>query len=104
MRMDKRFLIEVAKPRLRLDGLLEDVDPVDKRSPGRRRDQAAQHPERGRLAGAVGAEESKDLAAAHLEAHAIHRADDAEALDELPGLDRNHHRQVTSAVAFSLSP
>src|SRR4029434_10392981 len=41
----------------------------------RRRDQAGQHPDRGGLAAAVGAEQAEDLAAAHLEVEVLHRHD-----------------------------
>ena len=40
-----------------------------------RRDEAGEHLDGGRLARAVGAEEAEDLAALHVEAHALHRLD-----------------------------
>ena len=43
-------------------GVAADVDAADRRRAGRRLQQAAQHPDRRRLAGAVAAEEAEDLA------------------------------------------
>ena len=49
----------------------EDVAADDARLPAARRQQPGQHPDRRRLAGAVGAEESEDFAFAHVERDAI---------------------------------
>src|ERR1035441_3449916 len=51
------------------------VDPGDRGLAAVRADQRGQHPERGRLPGAVGTEETEDLAALHGEVHAADRVD-----------------------------
>ena len=51
--------------------------------------QAAEHLDRGGLAGAVGAEEAVDLAVAHLEIDTLHGLEATEALSEGPGADRD---------------
>src|ERR1035441_1559651 len=51
------------------------VDPGDRGVAAVRADQRGQHPERGRLPGSVGTEETEDLAALHGEVHAADRVD-----------------------------
>ena len=53
--------------------------------PGRRRDQGGQHPQGGRLAGAVGAEEGDELAAVDLEVEAADGLDRLLVAGEVPG-------------------
>ncbi len=52
----------------------------------RRRDQRRQHPDDRGFAGAVGTEQSEDLAATDFEADFIDRGESAEALSQLFGL------------------
>src|SRR6266699_2335387 len=62
-----------APPHLR--GGAPQVHPGDRGVAAVRADQRGQHPERGRLAGPVGAEEAEDLTALHGEVHAADRID-----------------------------
>ncbi len=58
-----------------LGGIAPEVHPGDRGVAAVRADQRGQHPERGRLPGPVGPEETEDLAARHGEVHAADRVD-----------------------------
>ena len=62
------------------------------------REQAAQHAERGRLAGAVGPEQAEDLAALDLEADVIDGGESAEPPDQIVDLDHRLVRGHRSVV------
>jgi hypothetical protein len=67
--------------------------PADAHAAGRRRNQPAEHPQRRRLAGAVGTEQPEHFARLDLERHVLHRS----AVAETPGdpVRRNHEGDVT---------
>jgi hypothetical protein len=71
---DRRLLRQVADaaPRALIHRHPRDVGPVEPDRAGRGRDEARDHVERGRLAGAVGAEQADDLALAQLERDVVH--------------------------------
>ena len=68
--VEREALRHVADPPLDPFGIARDVDAADRRGPGRRLQQPAQHADGRRLAGAVAAEEAEDLAARDVEADA----------------------------------
>ena len=68
-------LRHVADPTADLLRLLEKVDAGDGRLPTRRDEEGREHPQRGRLAGAVGSEEAEDLPGSDVEVDAAHRLD-----------------------------
>jgi hypothetical protein len=68
-------------------GILPDVIAEALARPFGRRQQAADHPDRGRLAGAVGTEESPDFAARHLDVDTCNGGLLAEALDQTVNVD-----------------
>jgi hypothetical protein len=63
------------------------VEAGDRCAAARRREQGAEHLDRGRLAGAVGAEEPVDLTGRHVEVDAVHGIVLTEALAEVSSLD-----------------
>ena len=67
--------------------LAHDVVAGDARAAAVGRQQRAEHRDRRRLAGAVGAEEAERLAGGDVEVDAAHRLDVAEALDQPAHLD-----------------
>ena len=67
--------------RLTRSRIAADVDAVDERAAGRRRQQAAQHADRRGLAGAVAAEKAEDLAAPDVERHVVDGPERAERRD-----------------------
>ena len=69
-------------------GLLDDVVPEDASAAGIWADQRREHTDRGRLAGAVGAEHAVDGPAAHGEIHPVNSPGVTEGLDESGCLDR----------------
>ena len=71
-------------------GVAHDVEPGDLGAPAVGLEQRREDPHRGRLAGAVGAEQAEDGAGLDLEVEAVERARLAEALDEALGADRGH--------------
>ena len=77
-----RALGQIADPPADLDRVLREVDAADLDAAGVGRQIAGDHPHRGRLAGAVGAEKAQDLAARDVEGDAVDRGDRAEALDQ----------------------
>ena len=88
-RVEPDLLQRDADPLAHLVALLIDVEPVDQRGALARRQQRAEHPDRRRLAGPVGAEEPEDLPARNGEVDPAHGLDlVAEAADEPPSLDR----------------
>ena len=68
-------------------GLDPDVEAGDGRTPAAGRQQRAQHPHGGRLAGAVGAEEAVDLAFGDLEIDVVDRGEAVELAHEALGAD-----------------
>ena len=71
--------------------------PATRAEPGRRPQQAAHHLERGRLAGAVGAEQAEDLAAADAEGDPVGGGEVAEPLGQPVGLDDGARRLAAAA-------
>ena len=63
---------------------------VERRGPGGRRDEAEQHAQRGRLAGAVGSEETGDGPRPQLEGQVVDGGHGSEALGEAVQLDGGH--------------
>ena len=78
-------LADVADAAPDLAALAHHVVAGDLRGPRRRLDQRGQHPERRRLAGAVGAEEGDELAVADLEVEAADGLDRLLVAGEVPG-------------------
>ena len=86
--------IEIRGERLRDDAdilahlarMTRDVEAGDERLAAARRYQRREHPHHGRLAGAVGAEQSEDLAATDLEVDLVDGGESAEALSQVFGL------------------
>ena len=68
-------------------GIARHVDAGDQRAAGTRAQQAAQHADDGRFAGAVRADEAHDLAGADAKADVIDRDEGAEAFDQVLGDD-----------------
>ena len=66
--------------------MTRDVESRHERLAVARRQQGGEHPHDGGLAGAVGPEQSKDLAATHLEVDLVDRGETAEALSQVFGL------------------
>jgi hypothetical protein len=62
-------------------------------------DQAEQHPQRRRLAGAVGPEVAVDVARADREVDVVDGRDLAVALDQSAGLDRRGHHSPRAAFS-----
>jgi hypothetical protein len=60
-------LADIADPPAHQAPLGAQVRTRNRRLPTRRHEQRGQHPQGGRLAGAIGSEEAEDLAVAHLE-------------------------------------
>src|SRR5690606_25800870 len=85
--IEAELLRHVADRRLDARGRARDVVPGDEGPPRGRREQAAQHADGRRLAGAVRAEIAEDLAAPDLEGDVAHRDEGAEALAEIAHLD-----------------
>ncbi len=86
--------IEIRGERLRDDAdvlahlarMARDVEAGDERMAAARRDERREHPHDRRLAGAVGAEQSEDLAATDFEVDLVDRGERAEALSQVFGL------------------
>ena len=64
-------------------GIARDIDAGHEHAPGARPQQAAQHADDGRLAGAVRADEAHDFAAGDAKAHMIDGGEVAEPLDQI---------------------
>ena len=88
--VEREPLRHVADAALDAFRIAADVDAADRRGAARRLQQPAQHADRGRLAGAVAAEEAEDLALAHVERQAIDGDEVAEAPREIGDDDRVH--------------
>ncbi len=85
--VERELLRHVADARLHAVGVLHDVDAVDGGRSLARREQATEHPDRRRLAGAVRAEESEDAPSRHLEVEVIDGDEVAEPTHEAAALD-----------------
>src|SRR5437763_637229 len=86
-----RLLEDGAADGARGGRLRGDVEAPEARGPGGRPDRRRQHPDRGRLAGTVRAEEAEDLAGRDVEVDGLPRLDAAGVdLAEPPYLDRVH--------------
>ena len=96
--VDGRIFRQVADPLLHLDGILEDVEPAHLRLAARRRQDSGEDAHGRRLAGAVGAEETEDLARLHLEADVVDRLQLPVALHQV--LDFNHEAQLLGLNDF----
>ena len=86
--VDRRVLAGEPDPLAQLGGVAHDVEPGDARGAGVGLQQRRQHAHRGRLAGAVGAEQPEHGARRRLEVDAVERPDVAEGLDEARHADR----------------
>ena len=90
--VEAEALAHVADPPLHALGVLRDVDAEHEAGAGGGGEQAAQHADRRRLAGAVRAEEAEDLALVHAERDPVDGHEGAEALGELADLDGDGHQ------------
>ena len=81
--VEREFLRHVADMFAHPFGITRDVDAGDEYAPGGRPQQAAENADRGRLAGAVGAEKPHDLAAPDAKAHVIDGDEIAEPFDQI---------------------
>ena len=81
-----------------------EVVPVDERLARGRREDARQHAERRRLAGAVRAEEPDHLAARDVEGDVVDGGASAEALGEVPGLDHPTASRAAARARSSRAP
>src|SRR5258708_4891574 len=90
-RLRAAFLADVSDLRAHLPRLAPQIEAADRGVAAAGVQQRGEHAHGGRLAGAVGAEEAKDLAGADLEVHAAHGLDGfaarLEGLGEAVGLD-----------------
>ncbi len=96
-------LRHVADALLDLLGVGADVEPGHASVAGARREQAGEHLDGGRLAGAVGAEEAEDLALGDLEAHMVDGDEIAERAGEIADLDGVGHAASTGAAVSDTS-
>ena len=80
----------VADAALHLLGIAAHVDAADDRGAGGRLEQAAEHADGRRLAGAVGAEEAEDFSLLHIEADVIDGHEPAEASRQIANDDGAH--------------
>jgi hypothetical protein len=94
---------QVAKPLLDPPGVAGDVDSVDQRPAGRRADVAADHANRGGLAGAVGAEEPDHGPLGDLEFHRIYSSEIAELLGEAVYFDHGDTGDRTIPIPIGRS-
>src|SRR5262249_4339136 len=85
--VEAEALRHVADAPLDLGGLRADVEAEALARAGIRREQAAEHADRRRLAAAVGPEEAEDHAARHLDGEVLHHGLVAEALGEAADAD-----------------
>jgi hypothetical protein len=89
--VDDRLLEHDAADPTRCERLCRDVEAGEPSAAGGRFDRRRQHPDRGRLAGAVRAEQAEHLAGGDLEVDAPHGLDAARiGLAQLGNLDRVH--------------
>src|SRR5439155_3858324 len=80
------------------------VDAADGDRAAGRTEDAGHHPDRRRLARAVGAQKPEELAARHLEVDAVHRGELAVALGERGQPDHVILRTMASTTSRSASP
>src|SRR5205823_11322414 len=99
--IERRRFGKVAGAALRLDGLVEDVEPGDNRFALGGRHVAGQYPHRRRLAGAVGAEKAEDFASFDAEADVVDRGNAAVAFREVLDLD---HRESPVREPKNVTP
>ena len=85
--VERELLRHVAEPGAGGAGGAIEVEAGDAGPAGGRPQEAAHHLERGRFAGAVGAEQAEDLAAADAEGDVVGRGEVAELLGQPVGLD-----------------
>jgi hypothetical protein len=92
--IEREALRHVADAPLDAFRVAADVDAADDGRSGCRREQSAQHPDRGGLAGAVAAKEAEDLAGTHLERHVVDGKEVAETAGQVLDVDcrRRRHR------------
>ena len=86
--VDGRVLPGEADARAQLDGVADDVEARDEHGAGVGLQERREHADRGRLAGAVGAEEPEDAARRDLKVDAVQGPDVAEGLHETGHADR----------------
>ena len=85
--IERRRLRQIAGMSLRLDRLIEDVEPGDLCAAVRGRHVAGEDAHRGGLARAIGAKESQDLALLDRETDVVYGCDAAVAFGEVLDLD-----------------
>ena len=98
--VEREFLAHVADVRLDPLGLAANVKTADRAAAAGRRQDAAEHADRRRLAGTVGSQKTKDLSFRHVEADAIDRHEAAET--PLQVVDRD--RRVLAVIAHDGPP
>ena len=96
--VEREVARQVAGTRPDRDAVAPDVQAEDTSFPSRRPQQPEQRPDRGRLAGAVGAQESEDLTGPDLERQRLDAARLAVELAELLRLNDRRAQAVASAV------
>src|SRR5690606_17504925 len=82
--VERETLAHVTDAGLDFLRLGEDIEPGDRASAAARREDAGQHPDRGRLAGAVRTKKAEDLALGHVERDAVDGDEAAETALQLP--------------------
>jgi hypothetical protein len=87
IRVKGKTLCHVAQPRARLGRGMAQVEPGHLYLSGRHRQQPAEHAKGGGLAGAIGAQQTEDLALLHAEADALNRIEIPEAALQVADLD-----------------
>src|SRR5689334_13244130 len=87
--VERELLTHVADAALDPLALGVDIVAGDARRSRRRREEAGEYPDRGRLAGAVGAKEAEHLAGGDVEGDVIDGGEVAKATRELARFDRN---------------
>ena len=97
--VDRRVLAREADDSAYGVGLLDDVEPIDRRGARVRQQEGGEDADRGRLAGSIGAEEAVDRALRDAEIQTVQCDHIAVLLDEAPSLDDvGHGMQATPAL------
>jgi hypothetical protein len=103
--VEREALRHVADAALDAFRVAPDVDAAHERGAGGRLQQAAQHPDGGRLAGAVAAQKAEDLSRLHVERHMVDGHEIAEAPRQVANFDRRclGHRPTARSRRASAS-
>src|SRR5262249_33665055 len=101
---ERELLAHVAHALLPLLGVLDDVEAAEAGDASRvGREQAGEHADRGRLAGAVRSEKAEDLPARHVEAHAVGGDERAEPAGDVAHFDERVHHAASSPWSTNTS-